>query len=90
MTLDKQTSELLMKCDSTGEFKDAADSRGQIAVQLKKALYGCVQSAKLWYNHLSNVLKELGFEANPVDPCVFNRMSASGNRFEIKRRHRAP
>ena len=78
MTLDKQMSELLMKCDSTGEFKDTADSRGQITVQLKKALYGCVQSAKLLYNHLSKVLKELGFEANPVDPCVFNRMSASG------------
>jgi hypothetical protein len=78
MTLDPQMSDILMKCDESGEFKDTADDKGQITVQLKKALYGCVQSARLWYNHLSSVLKELGFEANPVDPCVFNRRSANG------------
>ena len=37
-----------------------------------KALYGCVQSAKLWYNKLTSVLKKLGFVANEVDPCVLN------------------
>ena len=44
-------------------------------VKLEKALYGCVQSARLWYNYLSDFLKSIGFEANP---CVFNRKSASG------------
>jgi hypothetical protein len=78
MTLDKQMSEILLKCDDSNEFKGCADEKGQVTVRLKKALYGCVQSAKLWYDHLSNFLSDIGFTANPVDVCVFNRVSKSG------------
>ena len=78
MTLDKQMSDLLIKCDESNEFRDKVDDRGQCTVKLEKALYGCVQSARLWYNYLSEFLKSIGFEANPVDPCVFNRKSSSG------------
>ena len=78
MTLDKQMSDLLIKCDESGEFKRKVDDRGQCTVKLEKALYGCVQSARLWYNYLSEFLKSIGFQANPVDPCVFNRKSATG------------
>ena len=42
-------------------------------VRLKKALYGCVQSALLWYRTLSNTLKNQGFVMNPYDPCVANK-----------------
>jgi hypothetical protein len=37
-----------------------------------KAIYGCIQSAKLWYNKLVGVLKDMGFAHNEVDPCVMN------------------
>ena len=37
-----------------------------IYVRLVKAIYGCVQSALLWY--------KIGFELNPYDPCVANKV----------------
>ena len=43
-------------------------------VQLDKALYGCVQSALLWYELYSDTLKEMGFKINPYDRCVANAM----------------
>ena len=39
-----------------------------------KALYGCVQSFLLWYNLFSSLLPKMGFELNPYDPCVANRI----------------
>ncbi len=44
-----------------------------MVVQLDKALYGCVESAKLWYDHLRKTLESLGFTVNPHDICVFNK-----------------
>lgn len=41
-------------------------------LRLLKALYGCVQSALLWYNLFTSKLKERGFILNPYDPCVAN------------------
>ena len=41
-------------------------------MQLNKALYGCMQSAFLWYNTLRDTLKMQGFKLNPYDPCVAN------------------
>ena len=35
-------------------------------------LCGCVQSARLWYNHFSSSLKRIGFVPNPYDQRVFN------------------
>ncbi len=43
-------------------------------VQLDKALYGCVQSALLWYDLYATTLKDMGFELNPYDLCVGNAM----------------
>jgi len=34
-------------------------------LQLLKALYGCVQSALLWYNLFTNTLVRMGFKLNP-------------------------
>jgi hypothetical protein len=48
-------------------------------VQLKKGLYGLIQSARLWYEKLSGDLRDLGFEANKSDECVFNRTEADGS-----------
>jgi hypothetical protein len=46
---------------------------GTMVVKLQKALYGCVQSAKLWYDLLVKYLASQGFIPNPADPCVFNK-----------------
>ena len=37
-------------------------------------LYGCMESALLWYKLYTSVLKDMGFELNPYDQCVANRM----------------
>jgi Reverse transcriptase (RNA-dependent DNA polymerase) len=48
------------------------DQDGCIYVVLVKALYGCVESAKLWYDEITPTLRALGFVSNSKDLCVFN------------------
>jgi hypothetical protein len=43
-------------------------------LRLKKALYGCVKSALLWYDLFASTLKDMGFVLNPYDACIANRM----------------
>jgi hypothetical protein len=47
---------------------------GKLYVKLAKALYGTLDAAKLWYDKITGVLQDMGFERNIVDPCVFNKM----------------
>eukprot|EP00981_Chlorochromonas_danica_P015263 scaffold11416_cov422-Ochromonas_danica.AAC.1 len=47
---------------------------GRLTVKLERALYGYIESALLFYEHLSSTLKAMGFEPNPYDICVFNKM----------------
>jgi hypothetical protein len=49
------------------------DPGGTIIVKLIRALYGCKQSALLWYSYMVSKLRELGFVPNPSEPCVLNR-----------------
>lgn len=46
---------------------------GKLVVKLEKALYGLVESARLFYEDLSRTLLSLGFTKNAYDECVFNR-----------------
>ena len=43
-------------------------------IRLSTALYGPLQSALLFYRKLQSELEEFGFEVNPYDPCVANKM----------------
>ena len=43
-------------------------------LQLLKALYGCIESALLWYNCYTNSLNKLGFKINETDKCIANKM----------------
>ena len=43
-------------------------------MKLKKALYGCVQSAVLWHQELASTLESMGFQTNPYDICSFKRV----------------
>jgi hypothetical protein len=76
-------SEVLMRLDPTmseiivgirPEYKKLLNHKGCLIVRLKKALYGCIESAKLWYEELSSTMEKIGFVRNPSDLCVFNRM----------------
>lgn len=49
------------------------DNKGRLLVRLKKALYGCVQSSRLWFEHMRGVLLSFGFASNEYDPCIFHK-----------------
>ena len=46
---------------------------GTLIVRLRKALYGCVESARLWFNTLSSALLDHGLESNPMTKCVLSK-----------------
>ena len=73
MRLDSAMSKLMMKHDSG--YERYIDNKGCIVVRLDKALYGCVESAVLWYENLSSTLAELGHIKNEYEACVYNRKS---------------
>ena len=72
MTIDPFLAKLLSQIDPTVSQK--TDEKGVIYVRLKKALYGCVQSAKLWYDKLCKVLEDDGYVKNDYDGCLFNKI----------------
>jgi len=74
--LDKEVAAAL--CEENEEFRKFLEPDGRLLVQLNKAQYGCIESAKLWYNTLSAKLVSIGFQINPYDPCVFKKTDALG------------
>ena len=48
--------------------------QAMLYVQLSKALYGMLRAALLFYKRLRSDLENMGFEVNPYDPCVANKM----------------
>lgn len=76
MRLDKLMSRMLTELD--GQYDQYREKSGCIVVRLDRALYGCVESASLWYDNLTGTLKGLGFEKNLYDQCMFNTVSKTG------------
>ena len=77
MRLNKCLSGILIGIDPS--YKKYLNSNDTIIVRLKKALYGCVESSKLWYDKISGDMGKLGFTLNPYDICVFNHIEACGS-----------
>lgn len=72
MRLNRVMTEMLVDIDASNiEF---VHRDGTMVVQLDKALYGCVEASNLWYNDLREKLISNGFEMNPYDNCVFNKI----------------
>ena len=61
---------LLNICPHFVNFKDG---QGRILTQIDRAMYGLVQSAKLWYRTITGVLEKDGYVPNPMDACVWNK-----------------
>jgi hypothetical protein len=51
-----------------------AKGKPVLYVQLEKALYGMMKSALLFYRKLVADLRSIGFELNPYDPCITNKI----------------
>ena len=52
------------------------DKKGnkQLLIQCQNALYGTMVASLLYYRKFTKSLLDIGFELNPYDPCVANKM----------------
>ncbi|CAM6031994.1 unnamed protein product, partial [Sphagnum compactum] len=71
MRLDKTLAAAL--CDVEPTYREYLRNDGTLLVKLQHALYGCVESARLWYKTVRSVLEADDYIANPVEPCIFNK-----------------
>lgn len=62
------------------QFAKWVRPNGTLVCKVLKALYGMLQSAKLWYNHLRTTLEALDFIAVDLgDKCLFYRVNQDGS-----------
>ena len=69
--LDRINARLLIQIRP--EYEKFLQADGCMLMELERALYGLVQSARLWYDRLTGVLAQDGYKANAMDPCVWNK-----------------
>jgi Reverse transcriptase (RNA-dependent DNA polymerase) len=81
MRLDRTMSELMTRLRPS--YAKYMDSKGCVTVLLDRALYGCVESAALWYDNLRDTMLSLGYHRNPYEICVFNRTDDSGTQCTV-------
>ena len=76
MKMNGLLAELMVKTDPKIYRKYVTIEKGRqvLYLRLQKALYGMMKSALLFYRKLVKELKEMGFEINPYDPCVANKL----------------
>jgi hypothetical protein len=76
MKLEGQMAELLVRLDPKlyRKYVHSCNGKPILYVELKKALYGTLKAALLFWKRLSNQLAEWGFKVNPYDWCVANKM----------------
>ena len=76
LKLEGEIAELLIKVDPTyAEYVSKEKGKTVIYAELSKALYGTLQAALLFWKNLSTFLiKDQGFQLNPYDWCVINKV----------------
>jgi hypothetical protein len=85
MRLDGILAELMVKIAPTmyrTYVTTNAKGKSVLYVQLEKGVYGMMKSALLFYRKLVADLTSIGFEINPYDPCVANKI-IDGNQMTI-------
>ena len=73
--INKEESDILIELYP--ELSKYRDETGKLTAQAMKALYGCIESGKLWYDTLSSKLLANGYVQNPYDKCIFNKWHES-------------
>ena len=84
MRLEGKMAELLVRCEPKLYRKYIRVEGGKtvLYVELRKALYGTLKAALLFWELMSGTLEKWGFECNPYDACVMNKM-INGNQCTI-------
>ena len=65
---------LCAACPRYKNYIKNKQSKRILYVQLKKVLYGCKQSGRLFWKHLTGTLQQMGFTVNSYDQCVANKV----------------
>ena len=75
MKLEGKMAKLLVRIDPKLNHKHVQMQGGKqvLYVELKKALYGTLKAALLFWKKFTTKLKQWGFEVNPYDWCVMNK-----------------
>jgi hypothetical protein len=73
LRIESNIVDLLVQIDS--KYSKFRCGDGSIIVRLKRALYGCIESARLFYENISNTLINFGYKKNAYDACVFNKLT---------------
>jgi Reverse transcriptase (RNA-dependent DNA polymerase) len=75
MRLEGTMAELLVKLDPKlyRKYIQTINGKQVLYVELKKALYGMMRAALLFWKLLTSKLVAMGFEINPYDWCVANK-----------------
>ena len=68
--------DLLVKIapETYGPYVVFESGKKVLYVELLKAMYGQLIAALLWYNKFRGDLESIGYEFNPYDPCVANKV----------------
>ena len=84
MKLEGKMAELMVRIDPKlyRQYVQVEKGRQVLYVELKKALYGTLKAALLFWRRLSSQLETWGFEINPYDTCVANK-EINGNQCTI-------
>ena len=64
-------------CEVNPEYRQhvrIVNGKKILYVKILRAIYGCIESAMLWYNLYVKTLKDMGFELNPYDKCTANKI----------------
>ena len=84
MKMRGKLAELLVKVAPEIYREYVTIEKGQkvLYLELRKALYGMLKSALLFYRKLRSDLESIGFVVNPYDPCVAN-MEQGGSQLTV-------
>ena len=66
-----------MMCEVNDKYKTyvkVINGRKVLYLKVLRALYGCIESALLWYELFTSTLANMGFKVNPYDRCVANKI----------------
>jgi hypothetical protein len=75
VVLDGILVDLYLQVDPSAASKVQYLKNGKkrLYTKMKKALYGHIMSGRLFWEHISKSLTDMGFVPNPDDLCVFNK-----------------
>jgi Reverse transcriptase (RNA-dependent DNA polymerase) len=76
MKLEGTMAEIMVRINPAmyKKYTHIVNGKQVLYVELKKALYGTLKAALLFWKRLTKELHDLGFETNPYDVCVMNKM----------------